>query len=429
MAKLKPSDRSLEEVDEIMGSLLSEHMKSSSPGAVLAGDLGTRVPVGIPIPSLVMRYVLARPVLPLSGMNILAGSSGSGKSALMFDMFRWVRECHGRSVYLSNESRTQYDFGCAITNYDKNAVSIMPTSTSDMWMKQSIGLFKFFKSKMEGTKSKPGVGRIAPWCVGLDSMTARDTADQIENLVGTDLKEAKAPAKAFPALALQLSQFLKVVPQMIEREPILYLLTAHEKVRMDGNEHVVHIPGGQAPIYHSTYIFDMTRIRNELCSAPSEIALGKAEGILVQIRTHKNTFGPKHRSTKVRLLTWREPSTDAEGNPVAKLCARWDWATADADFLAAICAPGDGEKKVGFTTELAHQIRDVAYVQIGQKTPIRKYTCPQLGFMSENACSAEELMEAFWNDEKIVQQIQMLVGIYPGRYFVPGVDYLEQCLA
>lgn len=292
-----------------------------------------RLYYGIPVASIAFEWLLGNDVLPLGLPIMLAGAWGTGKSALLYEMFRWTCLSNGLAHLIDTELKADDTMLEALVDRKKNEAFFLMSQAKTVELAQETLLFMSAEVKklMEGTKEVPGPGRVFPYLIGLDSYAGAPAQEQ----AGKVINQGYA-ARGYSELALSYSRFLPVFISEMAHWPFGLVVINHltEGTKEDGSGIKVYkTKGGTSVNFREGLEFHLFR--------RSAIRTAKFSGIEVEIRNAKNSFGPTGKRMLARFLSWviDDPVT---GLPVTKVM--WDWHFSLVKLLPSL--EGDAKKRL-----------------------------------------------------------------------------------
>lgn len=306
--------------------------------AVFIGDETRNLVVGIPCPALAFEYVICQDCFPLGLIIQIVAKHGVGKSALVAEFGRWFRMAGGGMELLENETKFNPLWYEAILT--KEVFDHMPfhrCSSVEDWQRHLTFATKSNKSLMEGTKEKPGPGRIFPIMYGVDSIMGKMSEENQEKIVGggsvtggksdsqkkkkTQVKggEGFAQSRAYPIEAGSITKYLRTYPQLIDGWPFSLVLVNHLRIKQDDNGLTERSKTGGVQLdFQESFELELKR------EGGKKISCAEYEGNVLVLKCEKNSFGPTGRSAKTRLLWWYE---DTPAGLEQRAVWDWDWAT------------------------------------------------------------------------------------------------------
>ena len=420
MAK-KKSDAvwGVEQADELMDAIFAEAKKQFGADNFYTGSESEQLIVGLPLPSLSLRYLFQSTVFPLSRMTMVTGQQGSCKSAFLYEIFRWHRMFGGRNVLLECETKDSPELRASILEYDPKAVGVKPCNSLEEWQAALTKFITLNQDMMTGTKTNPGPGRIIPFCIGIDSLMAKASEENIEKV----MKEGFA-GRGHPVEALKISQFMKVWPQKLFGWPFSVVGTNHLKPSTDHmGRPTRNIPGGMSLKFQETYEIEMAFLE--------DIKRADHEGVVVQMLARKNSLGPSRKKIKASLVWWNE-YVDPSNSEVAAMIAlagerppdqpfviqrtMWNWHTSSIELLLEIQSKDPGRwRKIEPYLDL-HPERSKGNM----------VWSTALGIAPTEKVTFREAGEILETRPDILSHIHGLLGIRERYVFEPGKDFKSQ---
>jgi RecA/RadA recombinase len=310
-----------------------------------AGDNG--IIIGIPIPSLVVRYLLQSTVLPLGKIWHLAGEEGSCKSAFLYEMMRWHYMAGGGVALAQNENKDSQELRRSIMQHNPiwNQRFIKDdTASMEEWQ-------AFISAAMASTvaeyERKGSPGATWPLLLGIDSLTATAPESEIEGISA----EGYA-TRGFALMANLISRYMRFMPGQVMDNPFTVVGTNHLKPGTDQRGLPKDaVPGGMSVKFMETYEFKMKRI--------ADIEKAKYSGITIEFTTKKNSLGPSRKKASADLIWWSGKAPDG----TVRQETAWDWDTAAVNLLLSF---ENAKGKKGLYKEL-QAVCDIKVVSRTQK--------------------------------------------------------------
>ncbi len=387
-------------VDNLLDSLFDRAKQFYGEDGVFTGSEAEQRIVGLRLPALSAMYLFQSTVFPLSRMAQLVGTEASGKSTLLYEIFRWFRSFNGRSLLLENETKDSPELRNSILDYDYKAVLTRPCEFLEDWQEGLINFVAWAKEVLEGTPAKPGPGRIRPLCCGIDSLTAkacRETDKKISELGYAE--------RSYPVEANLISTFMKVMPQKLEGWPLAIVGVNHLKPGQDKQGRPTkNIPGGRSLKFQETYEIELTRI--------AEINKKNFSGYTVKMFTKKNGLGADRKSIMVDIIRWYEKDPR---NGELKLRTIFNWEAASISLLL------DFQKNKDLWNEI-NQFLDLHPV----RTKGLRVWSDALSIPSSSPVTYREAGQILEKHPKILEELYKLLCIRKRWEFQPGEDYRDQ---
>jgi RecA/RadA recombinase len=369
---------------------------------ITVGTEAERLFIGLPFPALCLRYVFQSTVFPLGRVLQIAGEEGSCKSALLYEVFRWHMTYGGGAVLMENEAKDAAVMRDAILQRNDmwlNRMTVIPTSSVQDWQKALTYNMRNFRVAME---EKGGPGRTIPICLGIDSLTATDVAEEIAKTA----KEGSA-ALGFARQAGLIARYMRqAVVGNIRGWPFTIAGTNHMKPATDSmGRPVKNVPGGKAVPFMATFLIEMSRIK--------DIDLADYGGVRLKIKMGKCSVGPSRKSIEAEFLWWQSPQPD--GTILQDFC--WDWDTATVETLLRF-------QMINGKKTLFNNLMDICDLRVVSKTGKLVWS-KTLGIPKDNPVEYRVAGAALERRPDLLEQMYPLLGISRGSHFQPGLDYLQ----
>ena len=390
--------------NSLMNSLMQSAQEKFGAGKVF----GTRTAldqlvIGIPIPALPFEYILANDVFPLQIVMMLAGSWGSCKSALSYEIFRWFYENSGITVHIDAEDKFDADFACQIMRVANDVIPIISNQATSLEESQKLITYYIdaIKKMLIGNKENPGPGARVPCCLCLDSV-AGNTSETTQKKI---LDEGFA-GKSYAVEALSLAKFLPTIKSTFTNFPFTLLLINHAKEKNDemGNKHVYTLGGG-ALNFHESF-----EIHNSVWKSGYNNT--QFEGVGITLKCVKNSFGPTGRRARTRFIWWQEEDPET-GNVIEHKLWDWNWAICDLF--------------VNTTNLNKKRLKDRDLI-LNVKAPTADIECmanmPALGMGKNEYLTFQEVGQMIHENEEISNRIRDALGI-KRRYVLDGSKTYE----
>jgi|JI10StandDraft_1071094.scaffolds.fasta_scaffold03520_3 RecA/RadA recombinase len=365
--------------------MLAAQEKFGSSSVFGTRDKLDQLVIGIPIPSLPFEFVIANDVFPLQVLIMLAGTWGSCKSALSYEIFRWFYENTGIVVHIDSEDKFDAEFACSIMRTENGHLPIISNQATSLEQAQQLITYyiETLKAQLIGSKENPGPGARVPCCICLDSV-AGSSSQQTQKKI---LEEGFA-GKSYPVEALSYSKYLPTIKSTFTNFPFTLLMINHQKEKTDdmGNK-LSYTLGGGALNFHESF-----ELSNSVWK--SQFRNSQFEGIGVKIKCTKNSFGPTHRQIKTRFIWWQDKDPDT-GETVQRHLWDWNWAICEL-----LNSPSDYYKKRLKQHDLV----------IKCKAPTADIECmanfPAIGMGKNEYLPFQEVGELIHQDEEVCDRIR-----------------------
>lgn len=416
-------------LDRAMGNLQKTLMNEKGSSNLIDNQKQAEL-VGLPIPSLMLQYVLGTSVLPLSRIFQIVGEEGSCKSSFLYEIMRWFCIYGGVSIIGENENKDAKDLREAILQHDQRYISrvaTFPTKCVEDWQTLITRTVQSNKEVMIGTKSAPGTGKTYPVLLGIDSIKGTGLRSAIQKIMDEGFASLE-----FPKMAAVITQFMQTVPDQIGGFPFLIVGTNHLKPsvnQVNPNIPVENVPGGKSLKFMETYEIKMEKL--------GYIDKASREGVRLRFRCRKSATGPTKRFGDANFVweyvTEEVPAFDDNGSPIIdpetgeqelseKMIqhAWWDWFEADIEFLLSWLS--DYRKKVTFGKKL------MGIVDLHEHTSTKgkAVSSKALKISADKPVSFTEAGRLLHARPDLLQKLKNALGIIDRAVFKPGVDYAKQ---
>jgi len=363
-----------------------------------------RLIVGIPVPSLAFEYLIDRQVLPLRSMLMLAGSWSTNKSSLLYEIMRWFIELDGLAALVDTELK----FDAALAN------SVMRCCHSPQYvytrapsLEEAQSSMQFQAKKMidlmKGTNENPGPGLQVPCILGLDSLAAGTSVENIESVATTG-----HATRQFPVDALLNKIFNQALRPIVNQNPLLLAVVNHLKTKTDkqGNE-IDYTPGGKDQNF-----MESLEIRTIVWKGSITTAHFSGKGI--RLRVAKNSFGAPNRSIRTRFLWWSELDEET-GQRVRRHAWDWDWSI--VDLLSGADGPlKSALKEHGLEVKATSPAADVGCMA----------SMKALGISDKDPVPWQELGRILNTDQDIRERLRVAMDIQPGKVLDRPIREMEK---
>jgi len=289
-------------------------------GVTYMGSEINELVVGIPLPALSLMYLFDSDVFPLGKTVGFAGAPQSQKSALLFELIRWFQGLsgYGKVVECEGNKVSPTLLSSIIGAEGFKQVMIDPCRTIDEARKRIVHTLDFLK------KNDPE--KKIPFILGLDSATGSTDDETVDKMLGDD----DYGGRSYPITALYYTNLLKVLSAEMAGWPFSFVFTNHLKEKpsdMPGLPAKKHMPGGAALMFHSSYVFWLTRIGKE--QRMTRMVNGEAVSCPVETRKlllecFKTSLGTDGRQITVDFSWWYEGENQV---------SMFDWSAATARML------------------------------------------------------------------------------------------------
>jgi len=409
---------------------VTENAKANYPGNVYSGTEAEQLLVALPVPSLAIRYLLQQEGWPLGRFTMIVGQQESCKSAFVYEICRWHRLAKGRGVYIDTEFKPAPELMMSIMGYDTKAVDYQKCRTLDEWEGALLNWIEQYKLAMDGTDNKPGIGRIVPICMAVDSLTAALSEKTYDDLIAAGHSQSR-----FATEAKSITDYLKVMTKMLDGYPMSVVGVNHLKHgTTPTGVPVRNIGGGAGLRFHQATEIELRR-KTAINPTAKSSSLRRningqaAEGIEVTMAVMKNSNAP-HQHLDVEMLWYTDYdakqevcTVDPETGEVRRELTFpqrtfFDWHSAAIDILLSI----QREK-----TKQSKLLCEVLEIVSGDDR--RHSYCKELGVTEKSKVSWAELgvrlEERLASDRSFADALYPILGIRRRVMFKPGVDYRD----
>lgn len=391
-----------EMLDGAFLSSVGEARKYLHRDDILVGSEAERLIVGLPLPSLALRYLCQNTVFALGRVVEIVGVEGTVKSALLFEIYRWHCVYGGGCVHIENENKDSPVLRHSILEYNPAWIKRMlyvPTDTVDEWNKAVAFYVQHFKTLMD---VKPGPGRTIPVCIGVDSLTATST----EAMAAKFDKDGATPRESGREVARKIADFMRQKGTLHRGYPITMAATNHLKIGKDARGMAINqIPGGTSVNFMSTLMIKMAHAHQG-----KDINLVGRKGLRVVLKAIKNSLGPSRKQITAEFIWWNEYN---QKNEIIQR-HRWDWETASIELLLAF------ESTCKADWNAIKEIVDL--YPVSRRHP-RTIASDALGVSKESPVSYREAGAMLETRLDLMHRLYPILGINSGSYFKPGEDY------
>jgi len=356
--------------------------------------------VGLPLPSLSLRYLFQSSMFPLSRIVQIIGQEGSAKSAFLYEMFRWHMFYGGGAVLAENENKDSPELRHSLLQWRAewiNRLMIKKTLSLEEWQ----DVFTYFSKTMcEQMDAADGPGRTFPFAIAVDSLMATAPQSEIEQVE----KDGHA-VRGYALAANMIARYMRTMPQRIRDYPLTIIGTNHEKPGTDARGlPTSSIPGGKAVKFMETYEIGMKK-----ASTGADIDKADYQGLRVDLKARKNSLGPSRKIITAELQWWFAEDADGQW----RQHTAWDWHSASTELLLKL------ENTPGKKT-LYNNIRDL----LGLKPQRSKRACAATQLGLDEAVSYRDLGAVLEQHPDKLTQLYRMLGITERYPFQPGVDYM-----
>jgi hypothetical protein len=395
----------------LMATVQEQQAKEGITSASVGGEAGQMM-LGIKCP-LAFQYLTQHSHFPLGLIYQLVGTHGTMKSGLVAEVGRWFAEAGGYLCLIENESKLSPDWFESIMGYpDETGVQVMKVrraKSTDDWqaiLQEEIGLAKKLMLTGDAKHKIPATGITFPVMFAVDSLTGKLSKESQERI-----EKAGFADRAHPHEALQITQFLKKIPQDIAEWPMAVVGVNHMKPKKaEGGFHTERvIGGGRTILFQESFEIQMSADKAQNFSRTSnDDSILETRGRKLTIDCYKNSMGETLRTPLHVTIEWDYcvlPTGDVRQR------TKWNWPMAIVDLLLSY--------KEGRAKKIA-EVCDLTLVT-GGRVWSKALSIPKSDPVSKT--EAGKLIEA---DPAIVKGLQQLLAIKTRTEFEPGRDFQEQ---
>lgn len=378
---------------------LAQARARTGPGACLVSYDDQRAVIGPQLKHLCQQYLFNNDCLPLGRMLMLVGSTDSCKSALTFELMRWLAEYEGISYYQLTEARDMPDLRLSIMRHLEPFCQPILVQHTEDWMVNMTTVLKDLAGLYQPKSSGPGA-------VGLVEFPLQFVVDSIAGATGkavvAQIERDGAPSQRISVNASLINDYTKYIFSRLVSWPILLTTTNHIKYRTNksGMPPTPVYPGGDALRYHSTFLVEMRRLKD--LDDLKRVDGGRR----LRLQTRKNSLGQRSKIIEVEMV-WRFHMVNGEPKQVT-----WfDWGTADIELL---CGRRHHEQK-----ELDKVLQFTAVNKVMRTASCKALDCPK-------PVSWSTLSAKLQSKPAVLRALQDVFHIHRRCPFRLGVPFNEQ---
>jgi RecA/RadA recombinase len=366
-----------------------------------AGDIGIR------LPSLALRLLFQRTTLPLERTVVIYGPTASNKSSLLYYFYDLFRRNSGKYFHLDVEDKDTPVLRLSLTDYDAEAGDVRSCATLTEYQEEIRAYLNWFS----GLCAKKEIKKVCPVVIGVDSLTAKMTAEAAAKVE----RDGGRTERRFADEARALADWFRVMPSDLRGLPICVMGVNHDKPKTDQHTGATlhQTPGGSAPNYNATYKIYAERVRKKKQDAAGW------EGNRIRVAAHKNSTGGDGQAVEVEIV-WRTRAVRSKsGGATVRQDTIWNWPKATVEHLYKIQGV-DGGKRAGRRGAAVNDI-----LGLRKATGGRYYSKP-LGVPASDPVKPYHLGRELESRPELLEQLEPELGIHPSFAFQPGVDYDAQ---
>jgi RecA/RadA recombinase len=383
--------------------------------------------IGLPLPSLAVRYLFQANIVPLSRFIHIRGMFSSGKTALLMEFMHWFSRYGGGGILVDTENKSSQTMLHGMLGHNAEYIKrnfVVVAQSVEEWQGKYMGFAKKIHEQSDNSK-----GRVFPVVIGIDSVSAVDIERKLEKVAD----EGHASA-GHPALARNLSEFCRnALAPTLRHYPLLLVITNHLKEeinQMGFGPPKMYAPGGAALDFYPTMILDMKRFSTK------PLQIGRAEGQSVRITATKNNLGAPQRYINVNLMWYNEivPCKDKHGNDTYKnqQFHYWDWHTATIRLLTELQDENNKKLPPGMDPklpDLLRQVCDLEYKHGTKNADTPLVWSKALGISKQDALPEVEASMVLEQNAKVMGVLHGLLGVNDYAVCDPAVQYREQVMS
>ena len=389
-------------LDAFFRAQLTQNRTASGHESVIAANEADKLLIGIPTPAFIWEYLTGHDAFLLSLLYHINGPKHTGKSALLYEIFRWFRLAGGGSFLNEAESKLSAELLQSIVGFERDEVNVLIKICNSVedWQTGLVHGIPEQQKRLVGTKEAPGPGKTIPMCFGVDSVAGKLSAETQERVA-----ESGHGNRSYPVEALQITQAIKTVPSLISDWPFAIVLLNHLKLSKDNDgREERRTSGGSGIGFQESFEIETSVARQKLECA-------SYKGVQYRFRVIKNSFGDNLRKAESRLIWWDEVDPET-GYRVQR--TQWDWDWAMINLLHRL----EGREKANFADSGIH----LHCPQTGDFTATA--WSKNLGMKADHAVPWSELGRRFRETPEILDRIRQALSIRR-RTLLTG-DYSQQ---
>jgi RecA/RadA recombinase len=389
MAKKKSDSTAV--FGEFFSAQMAAAQTSLGRSDMYIGSEAQEVVIGLPFRAFSLRYLFQNDCFPLSRMTELYGPSGSCKTALLFEIFKWHVDNKGGYAYNLTEARDTPDLRASIIGHDRDrGFPTFTCSSVEDWQRAITGWLKKSNEMFPVKGSCP-----FPAAIGVDSLTGVTTDGDI-----SDIWEKGAASIGFARSANLINTYCKFMFNELRVWPFSFIGVNHMKISQDKRGFTFKkAPGGDALTYHATI-----KIRTELKESIEKLNECVRAVNLVMEKNSLSNAG-ENRQLLVNMK-WR---TDEDGVQHTI----WDWHEATITAINGLSP-----------TKKAHVCKLLELENIDKAK--RTADCGVLGLTKT---SWSEISQAIEDNEEVRKALDHMIGIRKRKPFQLDTPYYDQMSA
>jgi len=351
---------------------------------------------GVPIPNLVVQWLICNTVWPLQRLSLSGGTPKSGKSAFTFEMMNWYLAAGGSVHCIDTENKHSTDLMPSILHATpeelQSRVQVSTVTLLEEWqalVTDEVTLMSDYITKTGGK------GLTAGRLIVVDSLTGPEAGE-----TRTSIESTGSTSRTYSASALLLSSYMRYLGGALLGLPLTVHATNHEKKQMSTRGPAVGMrrPGGNAPDFQASLDIQFKKV-----STIDWLASQGVQGNVVQLRMRNNSDGSSVGKTAVVPFLWQY-TEDAAAPDGYRQVSWWDWGQATVLLLA-------GKKS---------QIKHIMDINIAGAEYNKIAWSKTLGITKEDACPAAKFSALIHSNPELLAGLQRALHIKQGRAFSPA---------
>ena len=369
-------DDSLESALKVLQSKLSRESKMVSNSPTLM--------VGLPVPSLAIRYLLQNTGLPLGVVYHLVGPPASFKSTLAVEIARWHHACGGAVIICEAETKPTPVLRESILGKDPPRVLVHECLFLEEWQKVILEAVKIMQDR-QGDTQKP-VAFIVDSYMG-----------KLPRKLYDDVLRQGFAQRHFGEAAMLIGDWLSAYTSTVQGYPYNLIGVNHlkESVHPITGMPVYRTPGGQYLRHQNSIEIRVNRSKTEQRKAGDLVYYET----IIQLYTSKNCRGAQDKKIAVVLRQWNEVVDDKP-----TLISNFEWWEAATWMLY----DGTGMPKTDCEI-LLPKVKKV--IDVKKRSRGDLFYCEQLGIPQSDPIPAHEMGLKIEEREDILQELYKIFGI------------------
>ena len=357
--------------------------------------------VGIAFPSICWEMFVGRSVLPVSSCFALAGPTGSFKSHLVVEMARWILNSGGYTLLAENETKYNKDMAKAIIGQQAQEVYVYNCASFSQVQQALLGSLK--KVNKEQGKEPPLLMQI------VDSIVGNATGSQQDKVL-----KAGQTERDYPSNALAAANFLPVYMPMLGNKPYIGLWVTHSKEEPKENAWQapkISMKGGGTWEYRCRIAFILERITTKPKYADRTWKVGLK-------LTLKKDMADRGFSLPFAVIGKYIPLTDeGTGDVYSERIVKFCWHAATLNIWK-------DPEKFGYPAYYSEIVKDLTgFTETGTGAN-KGFIAPKIGVSKADAARDPKIiMDAFYADENILDQLSAEMGIQKGIELSPEFSF------